>query len=668
MTSKLPGRRILRSKYRVLGLVGQGQFGKVYCAAHRKTGRLFALKALDHRRFPTNQFLRELRFLLSLRHPNIAGCQALEHTATGRYLVMDYCEGGTLRTLMEGETPLNITQGLKLTREILLGLEHAHDRGVIHCDIKPENVLLRLGATGWICQITDFGIARMKQESRMGSGSTGSPAYMAPERFYGQYHANADLYAVGVMLYELLVGSRPFSGTPMELMTAHLNRSPTIPDTVPEPLQAVLDQSLQKLPARRFQTAHDMRLALEAAAQSLDLTVEETPVSWFTPPQDPPGPSPWQPAWQRSIPTPVYHLAITIDPLPATPDSPPTEPDHPPDSPAAIDLGETSPASPDPSPTIALLYKGGGRRLNCTVHTGGRLDSEYPPLFRHKLGEEVQDLVSTPLGCFVVLQSRLELWRLRQPPAQTGGSAPAASAQPHCWGTYQSAATTTRMAVSPDGRWFAVASPESSGGESPFRLEIGQVAVPVEPAASGPLADLSQRQIALQVPEISQVLIMDKAHGLAIGRHNGGSGLEFFNRRGQRFGQLDLRVEIDRCVLTPKPYRLLARESRCDRSLLLLDLKPYRMRRIPLAITPDFFVALSWGYCIASRQGEIVMLDQEYNQVGHFQLPALEEATPATVTALTRIEDTQLTIATWAGTQGYLYGLEVTQLDLDMIF
>ncbi|MDX2097382.1 MAG: serine/threonine-protein kinase, partial [Leptolyngbyaceae cyanobacterium bins.59] len=194
-----------RSKYRLLGLVGQGQFGRVFCAVHRKTGHLVALKDLDQKRFPTHKFLRELRFLLSLRHRNIVNCQALEHTRTGRYLVMDYCEGGTLRGLMEGEGCVDVAQSLKLTGDILAGLAHAHSRGIVHCDIKPENILLSFQEQQWVGQISDFGIARLSQEMAEDAGNTGSPAYMAPERFYGQYSPASDLYAVGVMLFELLV-------------------------------------------------------------------------------------------------------------------------------------------------------------------------------------------------------------------------------------------------------------------------------------------------------------------------------------------------------------------------------------------------------------------------------------------------------------------------------
>ncbi|MGA1356902.1 MAG: serine/threonine-protein kinase [Prochlorothrix sp.] len=709
MTPKFPSRRILRSKYRVLGLVGQGQFGKVYCAAHRKTGRLFALKALDHRRFPTHQFLRELRFLLSLRHPNIAGCQALEHTATGRYLVMDYCEGGTLRSLMEGEHPLSLGQSLQLTREILMGLDHAHQRGVIHCDIKPENILLRLKASGWICQITDFGIARLSQENRAGSGSTGSPAYMAPERFYGQYHANADLYAVGVILYEFLVGSRPFSGTPMELMTAHLNRSLTIPETVPLPLQGVIEKALQKLPARRFQSAQEMLVALDEAAQQIQALIAAHP-TWFLPSPALPDYRPWQQTWRRSLPTPVYHLATTtnlpriIAPVPLSPPDFSARPfwDHPLGEIPHPILDPTAGPSASPAQPILALYKGGGKRLNCTVHPNGDFCTENPAFFRHKVLEEIQELVSTPLGCWVLLSTRIELWQLQAQPSpkqQALGLAP----QPRCLGgVYQGDNATAKFTVAPNGHWFAVTTPIPKApsrtvleiGRLPARFYPATMATP-SPTAIFPIAiddrgrspateagnesdiledlravfgDRPARRLLVQAPQVSQVLIFDITHGLVVGQHQGKSVLELFNRRGQWFGQLDLGVTIDRCVLTPKPYRLLAREPQHDRSLLLLDLKPFRMQRIPLSITPDFFLATTWGFCVANRQGEILILDQDYNTVGRLQIPGTDSDTPLTLTAMTRLDDTNLAIATWSSTEGYLYGVDLRELNLDMVF
>ena len=251
------------SKYRILGLVGRGQFGKVLCALIRDTGKLVALKELEHKRFPTSKLLRELRFLLTLQHENIVTCTALMHHQNYRYLVMDYCEGGTLRDLMNHSKTLSVQQCFDLINEILLGLEHAHGENIIHCDIKPENILLKITAKVWLAKISDFGIARLSQEIGLDSNNTGSPGYMAPERFYGQFSAGSDIYAVGIILYELFVGKRPFSGMPNELMNAHLNHRITIPDRLPRSLAKIITKSLEKLPKRRYTSAKEMRQDLE---------------------------------------------------------------------------------------------------------------------------------------------------------------------------------------------------------------------------------------------------------------------------------------------------------------------------------------------------------------------------------------------------------------------
>lgn len=258
------------SNYRLLGLVGQGQFGQVYCAIHRKTGRLVALKHLNRDRLPTNRFLRELRFLLSLEHPHIVNCHALEQSTTGRQLVLDYCEGGTLRSIMEQETQLTLAEILTLVIQILQALEHAHSQQVVHCDIKPENIVLILTPDGWQAKVSDFGIARLSQEYISDqTGGTGSPAYMAPERFYHQHAAASDLYAVGIILFELLVGDRPFAGNHTQLMVAHLNHAVRIPDTLPPSIQSLLQTSLEKLVGRRFRSAAAMKTAVLSACQTL---------------------------------------------------------------------------------------------------------------------------------------------------------------------------------------------------------------------------------------------------------------------------------------------------------------------------------------------------------------------------------------------------------------
>ena len=99
------------NKYHIIKLVGPGQYGRVYCAVDKKNGKIVALKELEKHRFPTNNFLWELHFLSSLQHPNVITFQGLEHTQTGRYIVTDFCEGGTLRSLMQSEKPLSLVHG-----------------------------------------------------------------------------------------------------------------------------------------------------------------------------------------------------------------------------------------------------------------------------------------------------------------------------------------------------------------------------------------------------------------------------------------------------------------------------------------------------------------------------------------------------------------------------
>lgn len=257
------------SKYCNLELVGQGQFGRVFRANHKLSGQVVALKELEKARFPTAKFLREVHFLLSLQHPNVVSFQGLEHTSSGRYLIMDYCDGGSLRSLMKLEGKLNLALSLKLVIDILAGLDHVHSRKIIHRDIKPENILLSQDSTGLIARISDFGMSRLSHElcTDKQDDCAGSPAYMAPERFYGQYSHYSDLYAVGVLLFELVVGLRPFSGLPGELLKAHINQAAIIPETVPFLLRSIITKAMQKLPSHRFKSAAEMLNSVQLAAQ-----------------------------------------------------------------------------------------------------------------------------------------------------------------------------------------------------------------------------------------------------------------------------------------------------------------------------------------------------------------------------------------------------------------
>ncbi|PSB32891.1 serine/threonine-protein kinase [Chlorogloea sp. CCALA 695] len=273
--------RQTESKYCDLELVGQGQFGRVFRATHKISGQIVALKELETNRFPTAKFLRELHFLISLQHPNVVTFQGLEHTSTGRYLVMDYCDGGSLRNLMNREGKLSLALSLKLVINILAGLEHIHSRKIIHRDIKPENILLSQDTTGLIARVADFGMSKINYElsTDKQDDCAGSPAYMAPERFYGQYSPASDLYAVGIILFELIVGLRPFSGLPGELLKAHINQAVVIPEAVPFLLRSTITKAMQKLPSNRFSSATEMLKSVQLAAQIEDASSNIVPPS-----------------------------------------------------------------------------------------------------------------------------------------------------------------------------------------------------------------------------------------------------------------------------------------------------------------------------------------------------------------------------------------------------
>lgn len=300
-----------RSSYRLLGLVGNGQFGRVYCGVHRKTGQLVAIKYLQRQGLTTHAFLRELHCLWSLAHPNIVACYGLEHGDDGRRLVLEYCAGGTLRSLMLSS--LTLGEILQLVLDILQGLAHAHQRGIVHCDIKPENILLSYHGR-WRAKVSDFGIAKLVEDAshQGGSGQTGSPAYMAPERFYRQYSPSADIYAVGVILFELLMGQRPFRGTPSALQAAHLNQPIPKLKSQLEPLQPLVSRALEKLPARRYSTASEMLADLQALPSSLDRDLR-LPLGTPTQAYLPYGPSAWHPLDQ-----PVSHICPMCREEPST--------------------------------------------------------------------------------------------------------------------------------------------------------------------------------------------------------------------------------------------------------------------------------------------------------------------------------------------------------------
>lgn len=655
----LASQPLKRSKYRLLGLVGQGQFGRVFCASHRKTGRLVALKELDHQRFPTHKFLRELRFLLSLQHANIVTCHALEHTRKGRYLVMDYCEGGTLRSLMEGATRLTLAQSCKLVLDVLAGLAHAHQRRIVHCDVKPENILLNVQPSGWTARISDFGIARLSQELGPESGNTGSPAYMAPERFYGQYFQSSDLYAVGILFFELLLGYRPFSGSPGELMAAHLNSPVKIPEVVPSEIRQVLLTALQKLPARRFQSAQEMLQATESAVASLSARVQlESTLLPLLPPTEFPLPQcAFQSLEQEPLIAPMAGLSVL-----------------------------TSSAG-------QWLYRSTDSACNGEIIADKLISTSTSPLAMQKqlvgavaVREAIRSLAVRPQGCLAIASRSVYLLPLEQ-------SIPAASSDGRLL-IHPVAQLESNFvaAVEPQGRWLVTlpAQPEATATAmtvwqqrrgQPDQRFVPQATIAYPAAGLSQLLALDSRHIAVistfgnnSTDTQAAGVLSSSSKSLSDSLQEGGNPgtlVAGFTRRGQRLGSWLLPIAVDSVILSAIPYRVLGKEAGCSHSLVLVDLKPLRVRRVKVSIEPTLLTATSWGYIVADRQGQLVLLDEEGQQVGQIAAPiTLSNSSAPVATAIASFNNFGVLLATWHQDthQGHIHTLDLREFDLDLMF
>jgi len=216
------------------------------------------------------RFHREARAAGTLTHPNIVTLFETE-AENGRYfIVMEYLEGDNLRQKMDREGALPPEEAVRIATQVLDGLAHAHAKGVIHRDIKPENI--HILPTGLV-KITDFGIARLKYEPNitMDGQIFGTPSYMSPEQVQGgDIDERTDLFSVGVVLFEMLAGYKPFQGDTVITITYNIvHTEPPSPPNIPAPLEWVIRKALRKNPAERFQSAEEMKQALLNALEQL---------------------------------------------------------------------------------------------------------------------------------------------------------------------------------------------------------------------------------------------------------------------------------------------------------------------------------------------------------------------------------------------------------------
>ena len=291
VSSELIRGMVIRDKYRIEEKIGVGGMATVYRALHMAFSEQRALKVAKAELAGDEGFLRRFRteaiVTRRLQHPNAVRVDDLDTTEDGSpFMVMEFVQGRNLRQVISHEGHLGAERAVDIAHQVALALDAAHGLGITHRDIKPDNILLidQPGARD-VVKVLDFGIAKIREGSLdVGTGYTatrtgivvGTPQYISPEQAVGkhgsQIDGRADLYSLGVVIYEMLTGRLPFdSDTPIGMVLHHIQTVPQPPDrlrpdlNIPTALSALLMRALEKEPQRRFQTANEMARALDCS-------------------------------------------------------------------------------------------------------------------------------------------------------------------------------------------------------------------------------------------------------------------------------------------------------------------------------------------------------------------------------------------------------------------
>jgi serine/threonine-protein kinase len=316
---------IIARKYRIVREIARSN-DIVYEAIDATMGRRLAIKELlvppnltgaarDER---IERFNREARAAGKLSHHNIVTVYDFGEDAGRYFIAMEYLEGGTLRDALLGRGALPSQEASDIASQVLAALAHAHANSVVHRDVKPDNIHL---LPDGLVKLTDFGIARLTEEASLtGDGQVfGTPSYMSPEQIEGRYvDHRSDLFSLGVVLYEMVAGRKPFTGDSVVSITyAIMNAEPAPLTGTPYPLERLIARALSKDPSQRFQSAAEMRAILKDANAVPAMFLPPT-AAYGSPAYGPGGPpipaQPWtaQPSpWQTKLPAPAVGPAPT---------------------------------------------------------------------------------------------------------------------------------------------------------------------------------------------------------------------------------------------------------------------------------------------------------------------------------------------------------------------
>ena len=297
--TEIPTDALIDGRYKILTRIGSGGMADVYCAADQQLGRKVALKLLHHRFAEDAEFVerfrREASAAASLQHPNVVGVYDRGQWDGTSYIAMEYLPGRSLKDVIRQEAPLDPLRAIDITVQILKAARFAHRHGIVHRDLKPHNVMVDDEDR---VKVTDFGIARAGASDMTETGSImGTAQYLSPEQAQG--HAvsqSSDLYAIGVILFELLTGHVPFDAdSAVSIALKHVSEAPPAPSmfdpSVPPALEAVVMWALEKDPAQRPADADAFIHALEDTRDAV--LTEEAPgqrTAMFAPAAIPPDP------------------------------------------------------------------------------------------------------------------------------------------------------------------------------------------------------------------------------------------------------------------------------------------------------------------------------------------------------------------------------------------
>ncbi len=273
--------RIIANKYRIEGLIGAGAVGAVYKASHADLARTVAIKVLHpHCRSDPElmaSFRKEARAASNLDHPSVTIVHDFGEEPDGLvYIVMEYLPGHTLQVILNEQQRLPAKRAIHVMLQVTAALSAAHERGIVHRDVKPDNIMLVQsrddeGFPYELAKVCDFGIAALEAgpDPSDGEFTAGTPEYMAPEQAHGRTDVRTDIYACGIVLYEMLAGHPPFVGeTVKEILYKHANeavlRFAQMSDIqIDARLEALVLRALEKAPDRRFASMREMRQALK---------------------------------------------------------------------------------------------------------------------------------------------------------------------------------------------------------------------------------------------------------------------------------------------------------------------------------------------------------------------------------------------------------------------